>query len=80
MKNQTTIKIDLHGMKHESAAVNVERIVNGLWGQEVELEIVTGNSEEMKNIVRDALKDYDVEIQDGDYFGVNTGYLKVFLC
>lgn len=79
MKNQT-IKIDLHGVKHDDASRQVEKLVNQFWGQEVEIEIVTGNSERMKEVVKEALREYDLEIQDGDYLGVNTGYLKIFLC
>ncbi len=53
------MKLDLHGMKHMDVSKHVDEFI---WGamqrKEHSIDIVTGNSEEMKNIVRECVRDY----------------------
>jgi len=60
------MKLDLHGIKHENVSNEVDRFI---WESMVkkisEVEIVTGNSEQMKNIVRDCVKDYGFVCSEG---------------
>jgi DNA-nicking Smr family endonuclease len=57
--------LDLHGIKHSE----VQRVVDVfLWDniqkKEKEVEIITGISEQMKVIVKDCIKDYNMECND----------------
>jgi DNA-nicking Smr family endonuclease len=57
--------LDLHGIKHSE----VQRVVDVfLWDniqkKEKEVEIITGISEQMKVIVKDCMKDYNMECND----------------
>ena len=57
--------LDLHGIKHSE----VQRVVDVfLWDniqkKEKEVEIITGISEQMKFIVKDCIKDYNMECND----------------
>ena len=55
MKN----KLDLHGTKHENVSNEVDRFIWEAMQRNVsQIEIVTGNSEQMKNIVRECVDDY----------------------
>lgn len=67
--------VDLHGVKHQ----DVSRILDEfLWAQmqtrATEVRIVTGNSESMKNVVKETLSDYDFPSEEE--FG-NSGVLIV---
>ena len=67
--------LDLHGAVYEDVDDMVHRFVNENWEEGRELHVVTGHSMRMKNIVKDILKMYDVEIEDGDM--CNSGYLRI---
>ena len=67
--------LDLHGVVYEDVDDMVHRFVNENWKEGLELHVVTGHSTRMKNIVKDILKMYDVEIEDGDM--CNPGYLRI---
>jgi DNA-nicking Smr family endonuclease len=67
--------IDLHGVKHQ----DVSRVLDEfLWSQmqtkATEVQIVSGNSLKMKNIVKNTLLDYDFPSEEE--FG-NSGVLIV---
>jgi DNA-nicking Smr family endonuclease len=67
--------VDLHGVKHQ----DVSRVLDEfLWGQmqtkATEVRIVTGNSQTMKNLVKETLLDYDFTSEEE--FG-NNGILIV---
>jgi len=57
--------VDLHGLRHERARWAVIRAIEEIWDSGQKLEIVTGNSERMKEIVREVLSEYDLEPQEG---------------
>ena len=73
------VTLDLHGETHEEAKRLLERTLNSMWGSEEELEIITGNSRQMKRIVIDILKEYTLEYTIGDWITHNNGYIKTIL-
>jgi DNA-nicking Smr family endonuclease len=67
--------IDLHGLKHE----DVSRTLDGFLWQNMqkkikEVRVITGNSDEMKRIVRETISDYGFSSEE-EYF--NSGALVV---
>ena len=67
--------IDLHGLKHE----DVSRTLDGFLWQNMqnkikEVRVITGNSEEMKRIVRETISDYGFTSQE-EY--LNSGVLII---
>jgi len=71
-----TYRIDLHKMRHDDARDAVIRFVEKHWSESAELEIVTGNSSMMRNIVMDILEEYKLEYEVGrklDFY--NKGYI-----
>lgn len=69
-------KLDLHRVRHEEARRLIIRFIESNWGSGEEGEIITGNSQKMKAIVREALKEYALRCQEGRQFDLyNTGYL-----
>jgi DNA-nicking Smr family endonuclease len=67
--------IDLHGVKHE----DVSRLLDSFLWQNMqkkikEVRVITGNSDEMKRIVRETLSDYGFASEE-EYF--NSGALIV---
>lgn len=69
--------LDLHGVKHELVSQLVD---NHIWEAQTKklmsVQIITGNSDTMKSIVRECLKDYGMEGKE-EYF--NSGTLTVDL-
>jgi hypothetical protein len=68
-------KIDLHGIKHE----NVQRVLDQFFWQMMqkghsEVEVITGISNRMKEIVYDVSKDYNFKVEE---VPVNPGSLVV---
>lgn len=71
------MKLDLHGVKHENVSNEVDRFIWEAMQRNVsQIEIVTGNSEQMKNIVRECVYDYGFKCSEGL---VNWGALTIFL-
>ena len=68
-------RLDLHGTRRHLAEAATIRKVEELWGRNAELEIITGNSEPMKEIVRKVLGEYGLKWREGD--PGNPGYIKV---
>ena len=78
-------KIDLHGMRYEDAKRAVEKFVNGCswqWGDvlpvDKEGEIITGHSPNMREMVIEILKEYNIEYHVGGPLGVDDTYIKVY--
>ena len=65
-------KLDLHGVRHHEVRNKVIRIVEENWGEGMEVEIVTGNSDEMKSIVSNVLDEYNLDYKVGTFFNPNT--------
>ena len=53
------MKLDLHGMKHMDVSKYVDEFIwEAMQRKERSVEVVTGNSTEMKDIVRECVSDY----------------------
>lgn len=71
------MKLDLHGVKHENVSNEVDRFIWEAMQRNIsQIEIVTGNSEQMKTIVRECVDDYGFQCSEGL---VNGGALTIFL-
>ena len=57
------IKLDLHGVKHEDAANEIKRFLEDNWDCGQMVEIVTGHSSIMKNIVLEVTSDYNLYVE-----------------
>ena len=69
--------LDLHGLKHENVSAEVDRFIwEAMQKSLPQIEIVTGNSEQMKNIVRECVSDYGFVCSEGF---MNWGALIVTL-
>ncbi len=65
--------LDLHGYRHREASDLCHLFIKENWGEE--LKIITGNSTQMKQIVCEILKFYDLNYSlDNPY---NMGYIIV---
>lgn len=71
------VKLDLHGIRHRDAKDRVIRSVEDNWDADVELEIVTGHSDQMKSIVIDVLTEYKLPYNEGTFF--NKGVILTYL-
>ena len=65
-------KLDLHGVRHHEVRNKVIRLVEENWGGGLGVEIITGNSDEMKSIVSNVLDEYNLDYQVGTFFNPNT--------
>jgi DNA-nicking Smr family endonuclease len=71
-------KLDLHGKSHYHIGPFVDSFIwDCMRKNHSYADIITGNSERMKNLVIDIVKDYKLEYQIGDYY--NQGYIKIIL-
>lgn len=59
--------IDLHGIRYNDAKRQLELFINENWGKR--LKIITGNSEEMKEVVCELLNYYHLEFTRDFLFG-----------
>jgi DNA-nicking Smr family endonuclease len=58
-------KLDLHGTRHEEVARKLENFLyQHIQIGTSEVDIVTGNSPEMKKIVREIAKEYNMAVTD----------------
>jgi DNA-nicking Smr family endonuclease len=65
-------KLDLHGVRHHEVRNKVIRLVEDNWGEGLNVEIITGNSDEMKSIVGNVLDEYHLDYKIGTFFNKNT--------
>lgn len=69
-------KKDLHRLKHIDVREEVIRFIEEHWNKDAELEIITGNSIKMKEIVITVLNEYKMTYQIGRAFDIyNRGYI-----
>jgi DNA-nicking Smr family endonuclease len=72
------MKLDLHGKSHYEISNLVDQFIwEGMIRGKHEVEIVTGNSDRMKDFVIKSIQDYKLEYKIGDLW--NQGYIRVFL-
>lgn len=71
-------KLDLHGMSHYQINSHVDGFIwSCMKSNKSYAEIITGNSDRMKSLVIEIIKDYKLEYQVGDIH--NHGYIKIIL-
>jgi len=69
-------RLDLHRTTHSEVRPKVIRFVEEHWGLVEEAEIITGNSQRMKDIVTGVLDEYQMRYQVGRMFDLNNqGYI-----
>ena len=51
--------IDLHGFRYHEAKQQLELFINDNWGDRI--KVITGNSETMKNLVCEVIREYSLE-------------------
>jgi dsDNA-specific endonuclease/ATPase MutS2 len=62
MNNLKFYKLDLHGTFHSQVKDKVDKFIsNCILDKAIEVEIITGNSDKMKALVVDVLKDYNLK-------------------
>ena len=70
-------KLDLHNTRHRHVPSKLIRFIEDNWNRDVQAEIITGNSPRMKEIVKEILDEYKLEHREGDFQGINMGFIKV---
>ena len=55
-------QLDLHSVKHEDVGRQCDKFMSAIWGNYDCVDIITGNSIEMRRLAITALDYYDVEI------------------
>lgn len=68
--------LDLHGVRHADVSKEVDQFLGRHISNTYSLEIITGYSERMKELVRETLKDYNLTAEDDI---INKGMLLVKL-
>jgi DNA-nicking Smr family endonuclease len=69
------VKIDLHGVKHEDVKRKLDVFFwESIQKNMVQVEVVTGHSIKMKEIVYEVCQEYGFSIKEGV---INKGYLIV---
>lgn len=71
------IKMDLHNLHYDDARRSTIRFIELHWGHDIEVEIITGNSRKMKDVVEGVLKEYKLTYRIGREFDTNKGYIVV---
>ena len=69
-------KLDLHTTRHHFVRSKVIRFVEDNWDCGEDVEIITGRSGRMQELVIEVLNEYKLPYRIGDYSGVNTGFIK----
>ena len=72
-------KLDLHNTKHSETRQEVIAIIEKCWDTNIDLQIVTGHSNAMREEVINVLKEYKLSYRVGDHFGLNKGCIWVKL-
>lgn len=71
------MKIDLHGVKHEDVKRKLDVFLwESMQKNMVQVEVVTGHSPKMKEIVYEVCQEYGFSISEGV---INKGYLTIGL-
>jgi len=70
-------RLNLHRTRHADVEQSVIRFIERNWGKERPVDIVTGNSKQMKELVCRILDEYQLEYKEGDALGVNMGFIHV---
>jgi hypothetical protein len=72
------MKLDLHGKSHYEISNLVDQFIwEAMQKGKDEIEIITGNSDRMRDFVIETIKDYKMDYKIGDLW--NRGYIRIFL-
>ena len=75
MNNFTPYKLDLHGTFYKDVSIKVDRFISKcILEKALEVEIITGNSDRMKELVNEVLLDYNLKSETPIY---NNGTLLI---
>lgn len=67
--------LDLHGIKHSEVQKLMDSFLfENMKSEQTKVEIITGLSDQMKNVVKKVLEDYDFEFEE-DF--LNKGKINV---
>lgn len=70
-------EIDLHGLKHEDVSRTLDSFLwENMQKKNKEVKVITGNSDEMKRIVRETISDYGF-ISEEEYFNAGALIIKI---
>ena len=58
-------KIDLHGVRHEEVRRKVINFIEDNWSSNTEIEIITGQSKKMLDIVLEVVLEYKLQYRYG---------------
>jgi len=73
-------KLNLHRTRHAMVKRKVIRFIEDNWASGEEVEIITGNSLQMKAIVINILREYKLEYSYGRWYDTwNKGYIVTCL-
>jgi len=70
-------KLDLHGIRHSEVTKFVDQFIYANLNK-LPIEVVTGYSDKMKQLVIESVEDHGLEYQIGDSLGINQGFIKIF--
>ena len=72
------LELDLHGKNHNEVSFIVDQFIyKGMLSRENEIRVITGNSENMKAITIESIRDHGLDFLVGDSY--NMGYIRIFL-
>lgn len=71
--------LDLHGVRHAEAKKLLIRFIEDLWGTGNQVEIVTGHSIKMREVVEKVLKEYKLEYNIGGYLQTDLAIITTDL-
>ena len=75
MNNFSHYKLDLHGTFYKDVSTKVDRFINKcIVEKALEVEIITGNSDRMKELVNEVLLEYNLKSETPIY---NNGTLLI---
>ncbi len=70
-------KLDLHDLHYDDVKRSLTRKIEMYWGSDEVLEIITGHSNNMREVVIKLLEDYALDYKIGGNIGINNGMIRV---
>jgi uncharacterized protein YggU (UPF0235/DUF167 family) len=72
------MKVDLHGKHHHEVSRIIDRFIwDGMRLNKKEIEVVTGNSNRMKEVVIDIIEEHQLDYSIGNV--INKGFITIYL-